>query len=353
VVNYPITFNGAILERNSEALAVDEIVFAGPLEAGQVLVRIHYSGICGKQIEEIEGTGGPDPYLPHMLGHEGSGVVVDVGPGVMKVCQGDHVVLHWLKGSGINATTPIYSRGGKRVNAGWVTSFNEYGVISENRLTPIPRESDSSIACLLGCAVTTGVGVILNDANVRPGESVSVFGCGGVGLMAVQAAALVHGYPVIAVDKNPASLKMALTFGASHAVNSESDNVVAEIQQITNGKGTDFAVVAVGKPNVIELAARASSVPGSVFVVGVPPSDSEITVDALAIHRQKMFKGSHGGATVPERDIPRYLTLYERGLLKLDKLVSNSVTLDSINDGVDLMKAGTIIGRCVVDMTRS
>ena len=349
VVKYPVIFKAAILERNNEPLVVDEVTFAGPLGAGQVLVRIHYSGICGKQIEEIQGTGGPDPYLPHMLGHEGSGVVLDVGPGVREVAPGDHVVLHWLKGSGIDAATPFYTRNGKRVNAGWITTFNEYGVISENRMTPIPKEADLTVACLLGCAVTTGVGVILNEANVRPGDSVAVFGCGGVGLNAVQGAALVRGYPIIAVDRTPESLNLARKFGASHTIHSASHDVLAEIRRITGGKGVKFVIVAVGDPQVIEVAAQASSIPGFVFLVGVPPVGPKITIDPLDIHRRRTFLGSYGGGTVPDRDIPAYLDLYHRGHLKLRELISDIVSLDQINEGIASLLSSKA-GRCIVKM---
>ena len=349
-MKYPLKFKAAVLERNSEPLKIWEVEFAGPLEAGQVLIRVHYSGICGKQIEEINGTGGTDLYLPHMLGHEGSGVVLDVGPGVKKVSPGDHVVLHWLKGSGIDAATPYYTRNGKRVNAGWITTFNEYGVISENRMTPIPKEADLSVASLLGCAVTTGVGVILNEANVRPGESVAVFGCGGVGLNAVQGAALVYGYPIIAVDRNAESLNLALKFGASHAINPDGNNLLAEIREITNGNGVNVVIIAVGDSHVIEVAAQASSIPGSVFLAGVPPAGSKITIDALDIHRRRTFTGSYGGGSVPDRDIPRYLSLYEKNFLKFSELVSSTVGLDKVNDSIELMMSGKNVGRCIVRM---
>lgn len=352
-VKYPLRFKAAILERNNEPLRVDEVTFTGPLETGQVLVQIHYSGICGKQIEEIQGTGGADPYLPHMLGHEGSGIVINVGPGVKKVVPGDHVVLHWMKGSGIDAPTPLYTRSGKRVNAGWITTFNEYGVVSENRITPIAKKSDLSIACLLGCAVTTGIGVILNDAKPHAGESVAVFGCGGVGLNAIQGAVLVRGYPIIAVDRSPESLNLARKLGASHTICSDSDDVLAKIMQLTNNKGVRHVIVAVGNPQVIEIAAQASSIPGSVFLVGVPPAESKITVGALDIHRQRTFTGSYGGGAVPDRDVPHYLSLYEKGLLKFKELISNTVILDNINDSIALITSGRSIGRCIVKMIES
>src|SRR5262249_32148541 len=158
---------------------------------GQVLVKIQQSGICGAQLGEIAGVKGPDKFLPHLLGHEGGGVVEDVGPGVSHVKKGDHVVLHWRKGVGIQAKPSNYRWMERVVNAGWVTTFSEYTVASENRVTPIPKDIPFDIASLMGCAVTTALGLINNDAQVKIGQSVAVLGCGGVGLNMVQGAALV------------------------------------------------------------------------------------------------------------------------------------------------------------------
>lgn len=346
---YPLVFKAAILERNNEPLRVDKVEFKGPLEAGQVLVRIHFSGICGKQIEEIMGTAGFDRYLPHMLGHEGSGEVIDTGPGVKKIKAGDRVVLHWLKGSGIDAVTPIYTCAGKRINAGWITTFNEFGVISENRVTKVPHNSDLAVACLLGCAVTTGVGVILNEAKVQSGDSVAVFGCGGVGLNVIQGAALVGAYPIIAVDKSAECLNMALRFGATHVIEGNSKNIVGEAHKITDNKGAKFVIIAAGDQQLIELAVETSSAPGAVFIVGVPPVGSRISVDPLKIHRRMMLTGSYGGGAFPDRDIPAYLDKYNKGYLKLKELIFNMVSLDNINEGITSLLSGKA-GRCIINM---
>ncbi|MBI2135303.1 zinc-binding dehydrogenase [Candidatus Woesearchaeota archaeon] len=349
-MKYPLNFKAAVLEGHNKPLAVDTVTFEGPLQKGQVLVKIHYSGICGKQIEEIQGTK-PDPFLPHMLGHEGSGIVVDTGPGVKKVSKGDHVVLHWLKGSGIDASTPLYSRKGKRVNAGWITTFNEYGVISENRITPIPKDTDLRIACLLGCAVTTGIGVVLNEAKLKENESIAIFGCGGVGLNAIQGAKLSKGYPIIAVDKNPGNLAIAKKFGATHFLISDS-KIIEEIRKITGSKGAKYVIIALGNPKAVETAVEASSIPGTVYFVGVPPAGSKITIDPFKIHMLRKLVGSCGGATFPDEHIPSYLGLYKKGDLKLDELVSLEVTLDNINQGINKMSSG-INGRCIVSMNHS
>ena len=359
---YPIKFKAAILEELKKPLIIKEVIFRGPLQPGQVLVKIWYSGICGKQIEEIEGTR-PDPYIPHMLGHEGGGIVKDVGPGVKKLSLGDSVVLHWLKSKGIESATPEYTRtDGRKINAGWVTTFNEYAVVSENRLTKIPHGSNLEVACLLGCCITTGAGVILNTAKPLPLESVAVFGCGGVGLNSLQAAKLVHAYPIIAVDRNEESLRLAKKFGASHLLNSEKCDVVKEIKKITNPydkdlkdaknfnlkeAGADYTIISLGDPKAIELAIESAAIPGKVYLIGVPPYSSKISINAFDAHASKTIFGSHGGECVPDRDIPKYFEMHYKGLFKFDELISSRVSFENINQGIALTRSGKI-GRCVV-----
>lgn len=347
-ISYPLKFKAAILEQNHCPLIIDEVTFSGPLEPGQVLVKMLTSGICGKQLEEIEATRGKDPYLPHMLGHEGCGTVVDIGPGVQKVVPGNLVVLHWVKGSGTDAAPPLYSRNGQRINAGWITTFNEYAVISENRMTIIPDNSDAEIACLLGCAVTTGIGVILNEASVRPGESVCVFGCGGVGLSAIQGARLVNAYPIIAIDKEDNNLKLAAEMGATHLINSNKTEVLASVSQITSGKLCDYVIITVTKSHALELAVECAAIPGEVMFVGVPAAGDTVSINPFAIHCRRVLRGSFGGGIVPDRDIPRYYDLQARGALQLNKLIGEKVSLSDINKGIAILKNG-LAGRCIVD----
>ena len=172
----------AILVESKKPLVVTDIDLPSELEFGQVLVKICYSGICGAQINEIDAIKGPDKYLPHLLGHEGSGIVEKVGKGVTRIKKGDHVVLHWRKSSGIQSTPASYLWKGKKLNAGWVTTFSEKSIVSENRLTVIPRDFDLKVAALFGCAVTSGFGAVNNDAKVKIGQSVLIFGIGGMGL---------------------------------------------------------------------------------------------------------------------------------------------------------------------------
>src|SRR5947208_5108050 len=189
----------AILAESRKPLIVDEIVLPDALGVGQVLVKVLRTTICGAQINEIEAAKGPDKFLPHLLGHEASATVIDIGLGVTTVKPGDTVVLHWRPSLGIQGPPPAYKWRGAKLNAGWVTTFNDYAVVSENRMTVISPDYDLKVAPLLGCAVTTAAGVINNDANVKIGESVAVFGIGGVGLNVVQFAQLAGANPIIAV----------------------------------------------------------------------------------------------------------------------------------------------------------
>src|SRR3989344_8677915 len=187
----PKTTKAAILVELNKPLQVGDIELPKELSYGQVLVKVSYSGICGAQFNEIEGAKGPDKFLPHLLGHEGSGIVLEVGAGVKTVQDGDHVVLHWRASDGIQSETPTYQWGKQKVNAGWVTTFNEYAVVSENRLTPVAEDTDLKTAVLYGCALTTGFGVVHHDSKLKSGESAVIFGAGGAGRGIIMMAILV------------------------------------------------------------------------------------------------------------------------------------------------------------------
>src|SRR3990167_11474041 len=245
-------FNAAILVELKKPLVIDQIELDSSLEYGQVLVKVMCSGICGSQLGEIDGAKGEDKFLPHLLGHEGSGTVIEIGAGVRHVKPGDKVVLHWRKGLGIESETPSYQWQGRKVNAGWIATFNEYAIVSENRATKIPVDSDLDVAALFGCAVTTGFGVIENNAKVKIGESVVVFGAGGIGLNIIQAAALVSAYPIIAVDLHDNKLKLAEQMGATHLINSSKRDAFAIIKAILGEHGLDVFIDNTGQPAIIE-----------------------------------------------------------------------------------------------------
>src|SRR5207247_3792522 len=230
----------AILTELDAPLVVADLEMPDSLSFGQVLVKVHYSGICGAQINEIEGAKGSDKFLPHLLGHEGSATVLHGGPGVRSVKKGNRVVMHWRQGAGLQSETPTYRWNGTRVNAGWVTTFNDCAIVSENRVTAIPDDVDLRLAPLFGCAVTTAMGVVNRDAAVQIGQSVVVFGVGGVGVNIVQSAAMVSAHPVVAVDIVDSKLDWARKFGATHAFNSKTTADVAQsIRAVVGAAGAD------------------------------------------------------------------------------------------------------------------
>lgn len=341
----------AILVKQRKPLVIADVEMPSELQYGQVLVRVFCTGICGSQIGEIDGVKGPDKFLPHLLGHEGGGIVEAVGPGVTRVKKSDRVVMHWRKGLGIESPTPKYKWGDKTVNAGWVTTFNEYAVISENRLTVIPEDVDFEIAALMGCAVTTGLGVVNNNARLKIGESIAVFGAGGVGLNIIQGTALVSAYPIIAIDLYDNKLKLAEEFGATHTINSNKCDVKNEILKIVGSNGVDVAVDNTGNVKVIEQAYEVTSAKGRTVLVGVPKAGEKISIYSLPLHFDKELKGSHGGESNPSLDIPRYLNLYRNKRLKFKDMISHYFTFDEINRAIDAMRRGEVV-RCIIRMTQ-
>jgi S-(hydroxymethyl)glutathione dehydrogenase/alcohol dehydrogenase len=338
----------AILVEQRKPLVVDEVELPQSLDIGQVLVKVHYSGICGSQLGEIDGAKGEDKFLPHLLGHEASGTVVEAGPGVKHVKAGDTVVMHWRKGIGIESAPPIYRWRGEKLNAGWITTFNEYAIVAENRLTSIPSDSDLQVAALFGCAVTTGFGVVENNARLRIGESVVVFGAGGVGLNIVQAAALVSAYPVIAVDLYDGRLELAKKMGATHLINAAHQDSEAEIKAILGSDGLDCFIDNTGSPKIIELGYTITKPQGRVVLVGVPRKGSDISIYSLPLHFGKKIGGSCGGEAEPHLDIPRYHRLYRDGRLMLKELVTEEYPLDEVNVAIERMRAGELVGRCAI-----
>lgn len=347
---HPKTMKAAVLVRQKEPLAIERIEIPQTLDVGQVLVKVHFSGICGSQLGEIDGVKGEDRFLPHLLGHEGSGEVIATGPGIRHVQPGNKVVLHWRPGLGIESQPPTYRLGDQTINAGWVTTFNEYAVVSENRMTAIPDGSDMDVAALFGCAVTTGFGVVVNNARVKIGESVVVFGAGGVGLSLVQAAAMVSAYPVIAVDLYDEKLKMARQMGASHGINARKSDAAAAIREILGEAPLDVFIDNTGDPGVIATGYALTSARGRTILVGVPKKGNDITIPSLPLHFGKELSGSHGGEAVPHEDIPRYQRLYVGGRLKLKELITHTFDIDHINEAIKGMRDGTISGRCLIKL---
>ena len=343
----------AILVESRKPLEVVDIKLPDELAYGQVHVKIHYSGICGAQINEIEAAKGPDKFLPHLLGHEASGTVLRIGPGVKTVKRDDRVVLHWRPSAGIQSEAPKYDWNGRAVNAGWVTTFNEEAIISENRLTVIPKEFPLRLAPLFGCAITTAMGVVNNDAQVKIGQSVVIFGCGGVGLNIAQAADMVSANPILGVDIVDKKIEMGLQWGLTHAFNSATcSDIRQKILDVVGSKGADVVVDTTGNPRVIEMAYELTQPDGRTILVGVPRKGDKVNIYTLPLHFKKILKGSEGGSVVPDVEIPRLIRLVDRGRLKLEGLYTHEFALDDINEAIRVFRSGEA-GRVLINMGNS
>ncbi|OGV61840.1 MAG: dehydrogenase [Lentisphaerae bacterium RIFOXYC12_FULL_60_16] len=339
----------AILVESGKPLVLEEIEIPA-LRFGQVLVKVICSGICGAQINEIDAVKGPDKFLPHLFGHEATADVLECGEGVTSVKPGDRVVMHWRKGAGLQAPTPKYRSKVGVVNAGWVTTFNTHAVISENRLTPVPKDFDVESGALLGCAVTTALGVLNNDAGIRAGESLVILGTGGVGLSLVQGGVLVGAHPIVAMDVYQSKLDLARTLGATDCVCARSGDVAAAIRAVVGPGGADVVVDNTGNRQVIEMAYEITAAQGRTILVGVPRKGDKASFDTLPLHFRKVLTGSEGGGTRPEVDIPRYVRLCQAGKLDLKRLVTNRYQFEQINGAIEDLRAGKVAGRCMVAM---
>jgi S-(hydroxymethyl)glutathione dehydrogenase/alcohol dehydrogenase len=342
--------NAAILVEPGRPLEMADLEIPA-LKPGQVLVEVALSGVCHTQVLEWRGHRGEDRFLPHCLGHEGSGVVCDLGPGVAKVRTGDRVILSWIKGSGADVPGTVYGWNGRKVNAGGITTFGRHAVISENRLTALSGGLSMRHAALLGCAVPTGVGVVFNTAQPRPGQSLAVFGTGGVGLCAVAGAAVAGCTPVIAIDLRPDKLELARQVGATHTICAADTDPVAELMRLCPG-GVDFAVEATGRPPVMRQAlASVRSQGGTAVIVGNARHGERLELDPQQLNQGKRLLGTWGGDNWPDRDYPRYGKLLAAQKLNLDPLLSRTYALGEINDALlDLEQGGA--ARPLIDMTR-
>ena len=310
------------------------------LKPGQCLIEIAFSGVCHTQVGEARGHRGEDKFLPHCLGHEGSGYVREIGPGVTKVKPGDAVILSWIKASGLDVPGCVYEWNGRKVNAGGITTFATFSVIAENRLTVISEGLSLRHAALIGCAVPTGAGVVFNTAQPRPGQSLVVFGVGGIGNCAVAAASASGCVPVIAVDINPDKLELAKKFGATHTIDSKKSDAVAEIQKLVKG-GVYFAIQATGVPAVMRQAlACVRQQGGTAVVIGNAKFGDKLELDPRELNMGKRLLGTWGGDNVPDRDYPRYARLMASGKLDLEPLLTKSYALSEVNAALDDLEQG-------------
>jgi S-(hydroxymethyl)glutathione dehydrogenase / alcohol dehydrogenase len=339
----------ALLVQTGKPLVVADVEMP-PLKPGQVLVEIAFSGACGTQVMEWRGDKGEDKWLPHCLGHEGTGTVLETGSAVTKVKAGDKVVLSWIRGNGIEAGGAVYDWNGRKVNAGGVTTFQRHAVVSENRLTHLPEGMPMDVAVLLGCAAPTGMGAVYNVLKVQPGDAVAVFGTGGIGLNALIAAHLAGAMPVIGIDPNPTRCALARIYGATHVIDASAADVITEIRKITP-QGVDLAVESSGVPAVMEQAVNATRPQGGrAVVIGNARHGAALTLDPGVFNQGKSLLGTWGGDSVPDRDYARYGRLLASGRFPVRDLLSKPYSLAQADQALADLAAGKV-GRPLIDMS--
>lgn len=346
----------AVCREFGKPLEIEDLVIAEP-EAGEVKVKLAACAICHSDLIFMDGGWGGT--LPMVLGHEASGIVEAVGEGVVNISVGDRVLVTLLRSCGhcgdcesgepyicgtsfpIDTDSRLSSASGEKIGQGLKTgAFAETVVTDQSQIVVIPDTVPLDSAALLSCGVITGLGAVVNTAQVEYGSSVVVIGCGGVGLNSVQGAALVNAYPIIALDLVDSKLEAALEFGASHALNPRANDTDQKIRELTNGRGADYVFVAAGSPKAFEQGLDMLSPSGTLVIVGMPPTGQTIAVEAgnVAGAGQKII-GSKMGSTRLRIDIPKLVSLYERGHLKLDELITGRYPLEDINHAIDEVRA--------------
>jgi len=354
----------AIYVEPNKPLVVDEVEFADP-RPDQILVKIFSSGVCHSQLHTMERPARKGKSLPALLGHESTGVVVAKGRDVSHVKEGDHVITTWVDRDSATTDQPMVLHAlndRPQYIAHWkgqavmhsAATWAEYAVAQERVVLPLPKDLATDVTAIIGCAVMTGAGAILNTLQVRSGQSVVVFGAGGIGLCAISAAAIVDAYPVIAVDISGAKLEFARRFGATHLIDAKQVDAVQGIKDIT-GAGADFAIDAIGLPLTQEQILRSVrpgfsglNKGGTALLIGITPPGAKAVLDTSLFIGNRSFARTSGGDCKPERDFPIFLRWFRDGKLKLDDLITNRYKLEQINEAVDDLEHGRILGRAIL-----
>jgi S-(hydroxymethyl)glutathione dehydrogenase/alcohol dehydrogenase len=363
-----MSVRGAVLYNFFEPLKVESVKLRAP-RPDEVVVKMAASGVCHSDLS-VQQAKLPFP-PPVILGHEGAGIVEEVGKEVIGLKPGDHVVLAWVQSCGrcaycIEGEEHLCDAAIKAMMAGEETAFEKDGMaisrmagvgsfaectlVRASACIKIPEEVPLDKACLAGCGVMTGVGAVTNTAKVRPGQTVAVFGCGGVGLNVIQGAVLCGAGRIIAVDLVEKKLQWAREFGATDTINAKQTTDVPDaIRSLTDGRGVDFAFEVIGMPEVIGQAFLSLRRGGKVVVVGVPGFDQTVQLPASAIPlEEKSVLGSLYGSARMRRDMPKLLELYMQKRLKLDELISRRISLDQVNEAFAAMESGEVARSVIV-----
>ena len=348
----------AVLHEFGQPLVVEELLLDPP-KTGELLVRMAASGVCHSDLHVAQGV--HPTALPVVLGHEGAGIVEEVGANVAGLAAGDHVLLTWLPYCGhcrqcargwpnrcentgwYDATmedgTCRFHANGTRVHHYNTSSFAERSVVPARTAVKVDPDLPLTELALMGCAVMTGVGAVLNTARVRPGDTVAVVGCGGVGLNVIQGARIAGASPIIAIDVVAAKLDLARELGATAVVDASQADPAEAVAELVPG-GVDFAFEALGRPETIGVAIGLTGRGGQAILIGMAPPEARVGIDALTTTlEERCVRGSWYGSCVPLRDIPLLIELYREGRLRLDPLIT-PCGLDDVNDAFARMEAG-------------
>ena len=339
----------AVLFNINEPLKIIELAIP-KLKKGQVLVEIKYSGACGTQLGEISGKRGEDKFLPHCLGHEGVGKVLELGAEVTKVSLDDKVVLSWIKGSGIDAGGTVYKSENLNVNSGPVTTFQRHAVVSENRLTKMPKNISDEYGVMLGCSAPTGMGSVKNILSPEPDTSAIIFGGGAVGLSACLSFREYNLKKIIVVDPVQERLNLAISAGATNVINTANDEeIINNVNQLVPN-GLDYAVESVGKPEIIPLCMTLlKRQGGKLVVIGNSPAGKTFQLKPEVFNLGKSILGSWGGNSNPDLDFNEYSKTLNNSTKFLQKLISKTYMLENINEALSDLSNGRV-GRPLIRM---
>ena len=355
----------AVCYEFGKPLVVEEVDIDPP-ESGEVKVRVAACSICHSDVHLIRGDWGNAP--PLIAGHEAAGVIEETGPGVSRVRPGDQVVVTLIRSCGTcyfctigrpfncEASFPLQTESRLRNKDGVslahgikTAAFAEFCIVDQSQVVKIPDDLSMECASLLACGVITGLGSVTNTARIESRSRVAVIGAGGVGLNAVQGAALSGASMIIAVDIRDDKLEAARAFGATHAVNAKTTDVIAEVKALTDGRGVDYAFATVGSPAAISQAIDMVHTGGTTVIVGMPSlNDALFSVDAHQITYGRRILGSNMGSTRLVVDVPRLVDLYREGRLKLDELISGRYPLERINEAIESMERGEALRNVIV-----
>lgn len=335
----------AILVKKHAPLEIEDLELPSELQYGQVKVKITVSGLCGAQLQEIAGLKGNEKFMPHLLGHEGCGVVEEVGPGVTKVAKGDKVVLHWRKGSGIESGFPKYTRkDGTQMTGNKITTLSEYSVVSENRMTKINPYVDDEFGALLGCGLSTGFAVVNREADVKFGETVLVIGCGGVGLNCIRAAALSQAM-VLGMDIYESKRTLVERNGGRFM------SPTALRAMLGCGEKFDVVIDTTGKMSIVSEVLPHLSEEGRVILVAQPKAGESLSITnpaAFFSTKGQQIKTTQAGGFSPDVDIPRYTRLFLNKKIDLDAIVTHRYSLSQVNDAIQELMSGKDVGRIMI-----